>query len=59
MFMKKISIYLVFFSILLSFSSCNDEWEDELYVKMVSFKAPVDKMVRGVIICPFLSVAQR
>lgn len=40
--MKKISIYLVFFSILLSFSSCNDEWEDELYVKMVSFKAPVD-----------------
>ena len=40
--MKKIYTYLMIFAALLSFSSCNDEWEDELYVKMVSFKAPVD-----------------
>ena len=42
MFMKKIYIYLALLSLLFSFSSCNNEWEDELYVKMVSFKAPVD-----------------
>ena len=40
--MKNFYTYLMFLTVLLAFSSCNDEWEDELYVKMVSFKAPVD-----------------
>ena len=27
---------------LVSFASCNDEWKDELYTHMISFKAPID-----------------
>ena len=26
----------------LSFTACNDEWKDELYTHMISFKAPID-----------------
>lgn len=41
--MRKLYIYAVLLSILfLSFYSCNDEWKDELYVKMVSLKAPIN-----------------
>ncbi|TDQ07139.1 DUF4973 domain-containing protein [Pedobacter metabolipauper] len=32
---------IVALALIASFGSCNDEWTDELYVKMVSFKAPV------------------
>ena len=39
--MKKIIIIGILISMCLGFSSCNDEWEEELYTKMVSFKAPV------------------
>lgn len=42
--MKKIYLYLL---ILLGagvlFSACNDEWEDELYTRMVSLKAPINR----------------
>lgn len=30
------------------FGSCNDEWEDELYSQMLSFKAPVESAREGV-----------
>lgn len=41
--MKKIHTYIVtLFVALVSFSACNDEWEDELYVHMVSLKAPIN-----------------
>lgn len=40
--MKKIHICMAtLLAALFSFSSCNDEWEDELYTHMVSLKAPV------------------
>jgi hypothetical protein len=42
--MKKIYFYLaVFFGALFSFSGCNDEWENEQYVRMVSLKAPINR----------------
>ena len=41
--MKKRHIYIAtLFIALLSFSACNDEWKDELYVHMVSLKAPIN-----------------
>lgn len=40
--MKKISLYILLLATFAFFSSCNDEWEDELYQKMVSFRAPLD-----------------
>lgn len=40
--MKKVKLYMTVLSVaLLSLSSCNDEWKDELYTHMVSLKAPV------------------
>jgi hypothetical protein len=39
--MKKLFIITAMFGALTLFSACNDEWTEELYSKMVSFKAPV------------------
>ena len=42
--MKNISFYLaILFGVLVSLSSCNDEWKDELYTRMVSLKAPINR----------------
>lgn len=42
--MKNIIFYsTLMLGILFSFSSCNDEWEDELYTRMVSLKAPINR----------------
>ncbi len=38
--MKKIFLFALGAITFLSLSSCNDEWKDELYAQMVSFKAP-------------------
>lgn len=41
--MRKPYIYIIMLSVLLLFLySCNDEWKDELYTKMVSLKAPIN-----------------
>ena len=41
--MKRRHIYIAtLFIALFSFSACNDEWKDELYVHMVSLKAPIN-----------------
>lgn len=41
--MKKLYIYIILLlSTMFLFSSCNDEWEDELYVHMVGLKAPIN-----------------
>jgi hypothetical protein len=39
--MKKLFILISIFGALALFSACNDEWTEELYSKMVSFKAPI------------------
>lgn len=39
--MKKINSYLILIVSLLFISSCNDEWKDEQYKNLVSFKAPI------------------
>lgn len=39
---KNICLILLF-SLLFSFIGCNDEWNDELYTKMVSLKAPINR----------------
>ena len=39
--MKKLYIYSLALALTAVLGSCNDEWTDELYTKMVSFKAPV------------------
>ena len=42
--MKNLYFYLtILFGALLCLSSCNDEWEDELYTRMVSLKAPINR----------------
>lgn len=42
--MKKRYFYLtLLFTLLVSFTGCNDEWEDELYTRMVSLKAPINR----------------
>lgn len=42
--MKKIYFYLtILLGIVVALSSCNDEWEDELYTRMVSLKAPINR----------------
>lgn len=38
--MKKVYILGIILSACTLFSSCNDEWKDELFTRMVSFKAP-------------------
>ncbi|MCH5720034.1 DUF4973 domain-containing protein [Niabella hibiscisoli] len=37
--MKKIGIYFAIAALALGLGACNDEWKDELYTQMVSFKA--------------------
>ncbi|ULT41240.1 DUF4973 domain-containing protein [Niabella defluvii] len=37
--MKKVRIYFAIAALTLGLSACNDEWKDELYTQMVSFKA--------------------
>ncbi|MCH5596441.1 DUF4973 domain-containing protein [Niabella ginsengisoli] len=37
--MKKLHIYVAIAVLAFSFSACNDEWKEELYTQMVSFKA--------------------
>ena len=41
--MKNIYIYIILLGTLLSFPACNEEWKDELYTKMVSLKAPINR----------------
>jgi hypothetical protein len=42
--MKHFYFYLTLLSVaLLGFTACNDEWEDELYTRMVSLKAPINR----------------
>lgn len=42
--MKSLYFYLtMLFGVLLCLSSCNDEWNDELYTRMVSLKAPINR----------------
>lgn len=42
--MKHLNIYpTLLLAALFSFSCCNDEWEDELYTRMVSLKAPINR----------------
>lgn len=40
--MKKISLILTLFGVFAFCFACNDEWKDELYTQMVSFKAPIN-----------------
>lgn len=42
-YMKNIYIYLIVLFGLVCLPSCNDEWEDELYTRMVSLKAPINR----------------
>lgn len=37
--MKKVRIYLAIAALTLGVTACNDEWKEELYTQMVSFKA--------------------
>jgi len=39
--MKKLYIYTLILALASLVGACNDEWTDELYTQMVSFKAPV------------------
>jgi len=39
--MKKLYIYILILALGAVLGACNDEWKDELYTQMVSFKAPV------------------
>lgn len=42
--MKNIYFYLtILFGVLVSLPGCNDEWEDELYTRMLSLKAPINR----------------
>lgn len=42
--MKHLFFYgTILFGILLGFLGCNDEWRDELYCRMVSLKAPINR----------------
>lgn len=39
--MRNFYKYIVTLALIMPLGACNDEWTDELYTKMVSFKAPV------------------
>ena len=42
--MKKLYIYLtLLIGALFIFSGCNDEWKNELYSRMISLKAPINR----------------
>ena len=38
--MRKLYILGMILGMYATFSACNDEWKDELYTQMLSFKAP-------------------
>lgn len=40
--MRKLYIASIMMAACVAFGSCNDEWKDELYTQMISFKAPVN-----------------
>lgn len=40
---KDIFYFVILLGLLTLFSACNDEWEDELYTRMVSLKAPINR----------------
>src|SRR5699024_10020048 len=40
-YMKKIYLFFVLSSLIVAFSSCNDEWKDEQFENFISFKAPL------------------
>jgi len=40
--MKNLKIYLIFLALTSSLVACNDEWKEELYENLVSFKAPIN-----------------
>ncbi len=40
--MKNLKIYLISLTLISSLVACNDEWKDELYENLVSFKAPIN-----------------
>ena len=42
--MKKIYLFFVLSSLIVVFSSCNDEWKDEQFENFISFKAPLTHM---------------
>ena len=39
--MRKLYILGMILGMYVTFSACNDEWKDELYTQMLSFKAPL------------------
>ncbi|KAA8476401.1 uncharacterized protein DUF4361 [Arcticibacter tournemirensis] len=39
--MKSFYKYIVALTLIMPFAACNDEWEEELFTNMVSFKAPI------------------
>ena len=39
--MRKLYILGMILGMYATFSACNDEWKDELYTQMLSFKAPL------------------
>ncbi len=39
--MRKLYILGMILAMCATFSACNDEWKDELYTQMISFKAPL------------------
>jgi len=41
--MKKLYFYMSVFCVFFILSGCNDEWKDELYTRMVSLKAPINR----------------
>lgn len=47
--MKKIYLYLTLIGTCFFIYSCNDEWKDELYVQMISLKAPIGNSNTSVI----------
>ena len=39
--MRKLYILGMILAMCATFSACNDEWKEELYTQMISFKAPL------------------
>ena len=54
--MKKIYYLLLAMTVLIVCASCNNEWESEQYVQMVSFKAPVN--AQGVTPCALTEIGR-
>ena len=45
--MRKLYILGMILGMYATFSACNDEWKDELYTQMLSFKAPLGDIFTG------------